>query len=496
MVPREAGRGGNFLGAGKYYLHDRGATTSERVAFTHTENIPTQDPHKALKWQAWTAIHAEELKRDSGSKMTGRPCQKPVFTFSLSWHPDEPEPHKWEMIGAARRALIALGLQDHETVMVAHNDRDHPHLHLIVNVVHPETGRANRVPFSKKKLSIWAEGYERERGHIYCKKRVDNNAKRAQDQKVKYEEPELDLKAHITKLFHASDTGQAFKAALAEHGLTLAQGKRIVLIDRDGKIHSLSRQIEDVKAKDIRARLADLELPNVDEARGQIGAGGEEKKQKTAPEPDKKKRKAAAKDEQVYYDRDQQDREFQESIIDASIEADGAKESKPQPAQPISAIPSYLLNRLQDRHLAELGTFGTERTLARLKLAAELDQQYGTYERDLKQNIGQMEGVLKNSGRLRLWWLTVTGQVPKDAKQELENMRLSLADVETRQSYYRNSLEREMNERRQALEARHEQEKQRLRLAKTENPVSEDEQIAAVSHEQEIDEDFGPFLDY
>ena len=117
--------------------------------------------------------------------------------------------------------------------MVAHNDRDHPHLHLIVNIVNPETGRANRVSFSKKKLSTWAESYEREHGKIYCKKRVENNAKRAQDQKVKYEEPELDLKSNITKLFHAADSGQAFRAALAEHGLTLAQGKRIVVIDRE-----------------------------------------------------------------------------------------------------------------------------------------------------------------------------------------------------------------------------------------------------------------------
>ena len=93
MVPREAGRGRSFKGAGLYYLHDKDALTSERVAFTHTENVPTNDPEKALKWMAWTAIHAEDLKRESGSAMTGRACGKPVFTFSLSWHPEQ-EPKK------------------------------------------------------------------------------------------------------------------------------------------------------------------------------------------------------------------------------------------------------------------------------------------------------------------------------------------------------------------------------------------------------------------
>ena len=68
MVPREARRGSSFKGAGLYYLHDKNASTSERVAFTHTENIPTRDPEKALKWMAWTSSHAEELKTRNGDE--------------------------------------------------------------------------------------------------------------------------------------------------------------------------------------------------------------------------------------------------------------------------------------------------------------------------------------------------------------------------------------------------------------------------------------------
>src|SRR5690606_37151257 len=136
----------------------KGALTSERVAFTHTENVPTDDPDKALKWMAWTAIHADELKREAGVRDNGRACARPVFTMSLAWHPEQ-EPKKWEMIGAGRQALMRLGLQDHETVMVAHADREHPHLHLIVNLIHPETGRANRLSYSRLKLSTWAEEY-------------------------------------------------------------------------------------------------------------------------------------------------------------------------------------------------------------------------------------------------------------------------------------------------------------------------------------------------
>ena len=172
-----------------------------------------------------------------------------------------------------------------------------------------------------------------------------------------------------------------------------------------------------MKAKDIRARLADLELPDLDAARAQIAAGAADPKAKALPPDEKKQRKAEVKAEQVYDERDQQDRDWQESIIDAAIEADEGKEVRPQAARSIPTIPSYLLNRLQDKHLDELGRFGTEYTHARLKLASDLDQQYGERERQLRQDIGQLESVLSNSGRARLWWLGVTGQVPKNAKK-------------------------------------------------------------------------------
>lgn len=42
----------------------------------------------------------------------------------------------------ADRLIEALGLGEHQVLIVAHRDRDHPHVHLLVNRVHPETGTA------------------------------------------------------------------------------------------------------------------------------------------------------------------------------------------------------------------------------------------------------------------------------------------------------------------------------------------------------------------
>ena len=84
MVPKVAGKGRSFKGAGLYYLHDKKALTRERVAFTHTENLPTRDPDKAIKCMAWTALRANEIKARSGASTKGRKMTDPVYCYSLS----------------------------------------------------------------------------------------------------------------------------------------------------------------------------------------------------------------------------------------------------------------------------------------------------------------------------------------------------------------------------------------------------------------------------
>jgi hypothetical protein len=177
MVPKVAGKGSSFKGAALYYLHDKGALTSARVAFSHTENLPTRDAEKAVKCMAWTALHQTEIKARAGGSAKGRKLENPVYTYSLSWAPDE-SPTPEAMIEAARESVRALGLEGHEMLFVSHNDEPHPHIHVIVNRVHPETGVAAPLSNDHLKLSAWAEEYERRQGKIRCEQRVENNALR------------------------------------------------------------------------------------------------------------------------------------------------------------------------------------------------------------------------------------------------------------------------------------------------------------------------------
>jgi len=184
MIPRVGPGGASFQGAGLYYLHDKDALTSERVAFTHTLNVHTDSPDKALKVMAWTAMHQGELKQAAGVKATGRKLEKPVYTYSLAWAQDE-TPSRDEMIAAAQGSLKAIGMDDRQAVLVSHSDTEHPHIHVIVNRVSPDDGKAASTSKDHLKLSKWAEAYERGQGKIRVHARVNHNERREKGQFVK-----------------------------------------------------------------------------------------------------------------------------------------------------------------------------------------------------------------------------------------------------------------------------------------------------------------------
>ena len=115
MIPRIAQGGRSFCGAFAYYMHDKGAQTSERVAWTHTENMSTEDPHLACKIMVTTADAQSDLKETSGQSREGRKLEKPVFSFSLSWHPEQ-DPDQEHMLDTAHNALEMMGMSEHELI--------------------------------------------------------------------------------------------------------------------------------------------------------------------------------------------------------------------------------------------------------------------------------------------------------------------------------------------------------------------------------------------
>jgi hypothetical protein len=179
MVPKLAAKGTSFKGAAAYYLHDKGASTNERVAWTATHNLATDNPEMAWRIMAATAKDQARLKDQAGIRTTGRKSTDVVLAYSLAWHPDEKDGlTREEMLLAAHASIKALGADHCQAIIVAHNDEPHPHVHVILNRVSPEDGRMLSSSKEKLNLSKWAQAYETARGKVYCEQRVANNEAR------------------------------------------------------------------------------------------------------------------------------------------------------------------------------------------------------------------------------------------------------------------------------------------------------------------------------
>lgn len=134
----------------------------------------------APEW-AWhemyeTWANQADLKAASGQDARGRKNLRPVLHYTLSWAASE-KPSPEHMQQTALASLRAMGLQEHEALIAAHSDKQHMHVHIVVNTVHPQTGLTAPMKFTKLELSKWAEAYEREHG-IHCDERIKNNEER------------------------------------------------------------------------------------------------------------------------------------------------------------------------------------------------------------------------------------------------------------------------------------------------------------------------------
>jgi len=176
-----AQQGASFAGAMAYYCHDkreagqeRQPQSAERVAWSETRNMLTDRAETATQIMIATAERASVLKERAGIAATGRKATKPVAAFSLAWHPDEAgHLDRAEMVRVADQALKVMGLEHCQSVIIAHRDTKHPHVHVVVNRVNPETGRMEKIdPNRVRALDRWAHEYERERGQIYSPERA------------------------------------------------------------------------------------------------------------------------------------------------------------------------------------------------------------------------------------------------------------------------------------------------------------------------------------
>lgn len=271
MVPKIAAKGASFKGAAAYYLHDKEASTSERVAWSETRNMATKNPETAWKVMAATAMNQNRLKAEAGVKATGRKSKNAVLTYSLSWHPDEKAGlSRDEMLRAANDSLVAIGADKHQALIICHSDEPHPHVHLMVNRVSPKDGRMLSSSKEKLKLSKWAQAYEERRGKIWCEERVANN--HARDVLNEFTRASKDKPRHIFEIEQEAEQAAQGKRS-AERLRETERAKDAALSQKGREMHDRHGQewaALSAAHKDRKAEIADTTREAINRTRHNI----------------------------------------------------------------------------------------------------------------------------------------------------------------------------------------------------------------------------------
>ena len=138
--------GSSFSGLAQYLTKDEG-----RVAWTEPRWMIGTDPQEVAR-----EMEAATLVADSR-------LEKPVYHVSISFSETD-QPTREQMQQAADRVLGELGLGEHQALLVAHENKGHPHLHVMANRVHPETGKAAAVSFDYRRVESVLRELEKEWG--------------------------------------------------------------------------------------------------------------------------------------------------------------------------------------------------------------------------------------------------------------------------------------------------------------------------------------------
>lgn len=171
MIIRLLSAGKSFKGLGRYLSHDADrASTSKRVEWTHTLNLANDTVGEAVNEMLWTYRAADQLKRAAGIRTGSHALKNPVKHISLGWDRSDPQTRE-HMIETVKAFLDHMGWGDHQAAIVCHNDR-HPHVHVMLNAVHPETGRALDDGHEWRRSQRFGLRYEREQGKIFCEQRL------------------------------------------------------------------------------------------------------------------------------------------------------------------------------------------------------------------------------------------------------------------------------------------------------------------------------------
>lgn len=213
MNPRVSKVGRSFKGLNSYLSHDKDkAQTSDRLGEVWLFNLPisatgdgVSDSERAANIMAFTAKNWESIQKihhqnllEAGQVKGAycrppRPPEKPVYSYSLRFHPDDKDKVTPALLEEAiNGSREAVGMSDLQAIAYEHTDfevtdefPEHPsHVHVVINRIDPLTGLSRSYSKDQYKLSRFAEEFGAKHGLKPVEQRIENNARRAQGEIV------------------------------------------------------------------------------------------------------------------------------------------------------------------------------------------------------------------------------------------------------------------------------------------------------------------------
>ncbi|GGH62868.1 relaxase/mobilization nuclease domain-containing protein [Frigidibacter albus] len=134
---------------GQNLFHARISYICSKAVLTRVVNLAGEWPDAARQMQYSAGLNPR--------------LRAPACHLVLSWHETE-RPTDAQMIVAAGEVMSVLGADQHQRVIAVHRDRDHAHVHVVLNRVHPITGKSLSDSHDHARLELACRRIEQRHG--------------------------------------------------------------------------------------------------------------------------------------------------------------------------------------------------------------------------------------------------------------------------------------------------------------------------------------------
>jgi hypothetical protein len=254
-------------------LHAHGAKLAAYLTTSYADEIA-----ELVELRGFAATNIRDAFIDVMIQAAATKAAKPFFhAYVRAPEGEELTRDQWQTF--ADRLEKQLGFDDQPRAVAFHHGADgESHMHIAWSRIDLASLTAIDPGLYKNKMKNLCREFEQEFGLTPVANERADDVKTKSAARAEFEQSRrlgTDLKAirnTILECWQSADSGQAFAAALDEHGFILAKGDRrdYVIIDREGGDHALSKRITGATAPETRQRMADIDrasLPSVDDAK-------------------------------------------------------------------------------------------------------------------------------------------------------------------------------------------------------------------------------------